>query len=486
MHELTEVEIDQISIDIDQQGLTYVRLRSELLDHICCQIEEEMEAGMTFNEAYHRVKQNMGARRILQIQDETMYLINKKYRRMKKLVYGLGIAVPVLIIVGLLFKTQHWPGATLMLSLGLFTLAVLFLPAFVMVRIRDTRQQNEPVPMGLYITGMIGGILTTTGSLLKIQHMYGASVLLTLGLITIAAVFLPMFAVVRFRASSEKKEYVNRGFFIVGVIAGILFFTGALFKLMHWPGAGTVILITWLIVAVIFLPLMVLNILKQKENRINNFFFVVLSLSILSVLLLALTRKSPSHELKTYVNVIENMVSNAGHLESQCNILMKTIDLTAPGEIPKNLESVSAEADKICDFIQTARKEMVLAVSENNEAAIQVDGEINFREVYGIELLWPSQEILFVTDEEGGKAYRLRLMLESFREKSLAFSEDEDLRVYIRTNLDLSDRSIEKTWEEYYFTGAMLVAATNLTMYQSTVRLIEFELIRELSTRKED
>jgi hypothetical protein len=48
MYELTETEIDLISRDIDQQGLTYTLLKNELLDHICCSIEEDMEKGMTW------------------------------------------------------------------------------------------------------------------------------------------------------------------------------------------------------------------------------------------------------------------------------------------------------------------------------------------------------------------------------------------------------------------------------------------------------
>ena len=79
MLELTEQEIDRISSEIDQQGLTYTQLKNEILDHICCNIEAEMEQGLTFNEAYRKVKSEMGKKRIRQIQDETLYLISKKY-----------------------------------------------------------------------------------------------------------------------------------------------------------------------------------------------------------------------------------------------------------------------------------------------------------------------------------------------------------------------------------------------------------------------
>ena len=127
MYEFKEAEIDRISGDIDKQGLTYTLLKNELLDHVCCNIEEEMENGKTFNDAYRKVKQQMGSRRIRQIQDETLYLISKKYRRMKKTMYVLGIAIPILLVIGLVLKLQHLPGASIVISVGFFAMAILFI-----------------------------------------------------------------------------------------------------------------------------------------------------------------------------------------------------------------------------------------------------------------------------------------------------------------------------------------------------------------------
>jgi hypothetical protein len=290
MYELKEKEIDKISLEIDHQGLTYTLLKNELLDHICCNIEEEMENGMPFNEAYRKVKQQMGSRRIRQIQDETLYLINKKYRKMKKTMYGLGIAIPILIGVAVLFKLQHWPGANVVFSLALFSMAILFLPIFAMVRIRDTREQNEPVPLGFYLTGMIAGMLTIIGSFFKIQHLPGAGPMLTLGLGTLALAVLPMFAVLKIRTARSNNEPVNTTFYVLGVIAGILLLAGGLFKMMHWPGAGTVLLVSWMAVAVVLLPLLIFNILKQEGNRLNNFLLVLLAFSCIALLLLAQLR----------------------------------------------------------------------------------------------------------------------------------------------------------------------------------------------------
>ena len=78
MVDISEQELELLSRDMDRQGLTYTPLKNELLDHICCNIESYMREGLTFNEAYRKVKREMGARRISQVQDATLYFINQK------------------------------------------------------------------------------------------------------------------------------------------------------------------------------------------------------------------------------------------------------------------------------------------------------------------------------------------------------------------------------------------------------------------------
>ena len=48
---------------------------------------------------------------------------NKAFKRIMGMIYGLGAAI---VILGALFKIQHWPGAGEMLTVGLLTEAVIF------------------------------------------------------------------------------------------------------------------------------------------------------------------------------------------------------------------------------------------------------------------------------------------------------------------------------------------------------------------------
>ena len=51
------------------------------------------------------------------------FFASKGYKTLMKYVYGYGASV---VIVGALFKIQHWPGADIMLIAGLSTEAIIF------------------------------------------------------------------------------------------------------------------------------------------------------------------------------------------------------------------------------------------------------------------------------------------------------------------------------------------------------------------------
>ncbi len=84
MPELSPGEIDQISRYIKSQGITISHLPDDLIDHFCCKVENEMMKGSSFNDSFNAVRRKTGSRRLVEIQEETLYAIDAKYRKMKK------------------------------------------------------------------------------------------------------------------------------------------------------------------------------------------------------------------------------------------------------------------------------------------------------------------------------------------------------------------------------------------------------------------
>jgi hypothetical protein len=127
--ELTEENIEYIRQGIREKGITMQALTDSLVDHICCIIENE--PGTDFQAAYDRAFAAFGKNELKEIQQQTiLLLILKKEAAMKKTMYLLGYVAVVLSTTGLLFKFQHWPGASITLILGILLLNFGFLPMY--------------------------------------------------------------------------------------------------------------------------------------------------------------------------------------------------------------------------------------------------------------------------------------------------------------------------------------------------------------------
>ena len=185
MPELTLHHIDQISDDIKREEIIFSHLLEDLIDHVCCDVEYEMQTGLDFAEAYSRVKQKLGSHRLKQIQEETLYAVDTKYRYMKNTMKISGVAGTILFGFAALFKIQHWPGASIMMSFGALILVFAFLPSALTVLWKETHSRKR---LFMFISAFLTGTCFIAGTLFKIQHWPGAGYILTLG--TISGIFL--------------------------------------------------------------------------------------------------------------------------------------------------------------------------------------------------------------------------------------------------------------------------------------------------------
>ena len=117
MPELSLHDIDQISHDISRQEITFSHLLEDLIDHVCCDVEYEMQKGLNFSEAYQQIKKKMGSRRLKEIQEETLYAVDTKYRYMKNIMKISGVIGTIMLGFGVIFKIQHYPLAGALMTL---------------------------------------------------------------------------------------------------------------------------------------------------------------------------------------------------------------------------------------------------------------------------------------------------------------------------------------------------------------------------------
>jgi len=277
MPELTIYNIEKIASDVRSQEIIYPHLADELIDHICCDVEYEMLNGMTFGEAYARVRQKIGKRRLKEIQEETLYATDSKYRIMRTTMKLSAVAGTILFGVAAMFKIQHWQGAGIMLTLGALILTFLFMPSALGVLRKETRSRKRLV---LFISAFLSAGLFITGILFKIQHWNGGEPILILAGIVVVFLLIPSLLSA---ALQNPENTALRPVYITGAIGLAAFFTGFLFKIMHWQGAGILLLSGLSVISLIVLPWYTL--VKWKDEKHVRPEFIFLTAGLLSLIM---------------------------------------------------------------------------------------------------------------------------------------------------------------------------------------------------------
>ena len=248
MPELSIQNIERISRDVKKQEIIFSHLFDELIDHICCDVENEMQDGLTFPEAYSKVRQKIGSRRIKEIQEETLYAVDTKYRHMKNTMKISGIAGTVLLGFGALFKIQHWPLAGVMMTLGAVTLALVFMPSALGVLWKETHSRKK---LFLFVSAFLAGMCFILGTLFKIQHWSGADIIIILAALFGIFFFVPALLVSKLQDQENK---FKKPVYILGAIGLICYIAGMFFKIQHWPLAAMLMVLGMIILCVIVFP----------------------------------------------------------------------------------------------------------------------------------------------------------------------------------------------------------------------------------------
>jgi len=270
MYELSPQDVDRISRDISRLEINFSHLADDLIDHVCCDVEYEMMKGLDFFEAYEKVKKKMGSlRRLTEIQEETLFAVDSKYRKMKNLMKISGIAGTIILAFASLFKIMHWPGAGIMMTLGTFILAFFFMPSSLVVVWKETRSRKRLL---LFVSAFFTALFFLLAMLFKVQHWPGAGIAVTLAGIFATFFFFPSLLYKIWKDSESGSRKVIQ---MTSIAGAILFTAGFLFKVQHWPGATILIIGGLFIIVVLFFPLYTWTTWKKEPFIRSEFIFLV-------------------------------------------------------------------------------------------------------------------------------------------------------------------------------------------------------------------
>ncbi|MCE3259015.1 MAG: hypothetical protein K0S12_656 [Bacteroidetes bacterium] len=191
MYSLSDKQIDFILNDIRARGVEMEDLQLNLLDHICCIIENDLETDGNFEDFYHTTIKKFYKRELWEIEEETInLLIFKNYYVMKKIMIVSGTVSVILMSIGILFKFMHWPGAGVLIVLGIAVSSFIFLPLMFTLKAKEKQKAKDKITLGI---ATFLGILISLSVLFKVMHWPGANFMGVSFIVLMIGVYIPLY-----------------------------------------------------------------------------------------------------------------------------------------------------------------------------------------------------------------------------------------------------------------------------------------------------
>jgi hypothetical protein len=373
MYVLTEEQIAFILEEIRRNGIESEELQLDLLDHICCVIETEMLPDTNFDEFYRSIIPRFYKRELKEIQEETQLLLTfKNYYAMKKVMIISGAFSAFTFTAGSLFKIMHWPGASLLFQAGIVFFCLLFLPILSILKVKEQKQRKDKLLIGI----------------------------------------ATLFAIVVCLAT--------------------------LFRVMHWPFANILWSSSLGMLFFLFLPIYFFGGIRNPETKTNTIISSILILTA-GVLLFILTNLRSSHSSEEAVfNSDDQLLASYTYLSEQ----------RSSDSLSENQQLLIKKADTLCLKIEKLKVGLIKSITPDGKEMLENEAIRLFGNKFD-----PVQSHLFAENGKESKelaaikkdlAALQKLVQENTSDKECALISTENIHRSDYTNQELS-------WEEFYF-----------------------------------
>lgn len=330
----------------------------------------------------------------------------------------------------------------------------------------------------IYMSAIVCLNIIVFGGLFKVMHWPGANLLLTIGMLSFAFVILPLAFI-----NSYKAEQNSKAVYIAGFISVFAFLVMGLFKILHWPGAGPMLVLCITLPIVLFLPIFIRN--QRKLNTENNTNLIgVMFLLVYYSIFSALLSLNVSKDVLNAFIINTDLVSNTNiSLMQKNDAEYQKIDSLNHNE--KLLKSKKLSEEMI-NYIHQLKTDLIVRtefvdpkIADTFQAA-----DLKAKDNYDI----PTR-LLIGEDQvagKGGKAEELKNKLLDYKNQMILLSNNEQFKQQIDNLFDLSDKvniSTEQkwNWEMNNFYHTIFIAVIyNLNTLEMNVRIAESEAIQTL------
>ena len=120
---------------------------------------------------------------------------------MKKTLYLIGLLSTIFTFLASIFKIMHWPGASVMIIIGAFSFAFIFIPLLIFLKFKEVISLFDKF---IYSIGVILGTILMVGFIFKLMHWPLATVLMLSSIVIFNFVYVPVYFLSRFKTEDIK------------------------------------------------------------------------------------------------------------------------------------------------------------------------------------------------------------------------------------------------------------------------------------------
>jgi hypothetical protein len=322
-------------------------------------------------------------------------------------------------------------------------------------------------------SGMFSAITFAIGAIFKIMHWPGASALLQLAIISISFIFLPIFFLIK----SKEVKVVQQKFIIgFGVIFGILFCLSTLFKIMHWPGASFMWLLALGVLFFLFLPVFFFSGIRNPETKVNTILSSIMVL-IAGGLLFTLTAIYGAKYKEEAIEIADN------HLFEVNSFAVKNSleDQKSDSLLVLNNEELKEKVLAIISKIEATKKGLYIHLSEGESISEEKLLKEYYNNIQSINNYFFKE---YTSKPENDQPKEVLTTLKKglidfkkYIDKTYSKSHSEILNLD-NQNRTFDGKSVKTDWEHVYFSVTPFeTIVRNLNQLEIDIRLIEASCI---------
>ena len=206
---LSRSQLEFIQEQLSNERFRNHELKEELFDHLCSVAEEKYTGNGSFKDFVEKKTHEIAPHGLKQLEVHTNYAsYSKPFIAMKKLTYTTGLLASVSLATGILFKLMMWPGATMLLLIGVILLFLVFIP-YMAYEGMKSGVVAKGIDKTRVLIGVISSVIVGLSVVSKSLHLTGANVAFVLGMALFILAFLPLYFIKLYKNNAPSTQKVD-------------------------------------------------------------------------------------------------------------------------------------------------------------------------------------------------------------------------------------------------------------------------------------